>query len=104
MTLLVSDIHCIGPIFSPFSGLAAGNADGSETEDPTILFVYYEESKHFDYISDRVLKVVTNAEELDVNEVIKKLDFDGGLVLRIHTDWHGINCYGFAPPECIICL
>ena len=75
MTLLVSDIHCIGPIFSPFSGLAAGNADGSETEDPTILFVYYEESKHFDYISDRVLKVVTNAEELDVNEVIKKTWF-----------------------------
>jgi hypothetical protein len=104
MTLLVSDIHYIGPVFSPFSGLAAGNADGSEADDSTLLFVYYEESKQFDYISDRVLGAVTNAEVLDLNEVIEKLDFDGGLILRVHTDWHGINCYGFAPAESVIFL
>ena len=55
-------------------------------------------------IPNSPIEMIPAAMDPFLNEVIEKLDFDGGLILRVHTDWHGINCYGFAPAESVIFL
>ncbi|OWY83853.1 hypothetical protein [Rhodococcus sp. BUPNP1] len=103
MPLPKIDIHYLGTVHSPFSGQVAETDDGSNTSDPTLLFVYYGDAGIWDHISTRVTDHLSDdagtPEDLDPDELAALLDIDGGMVMVVDTDWNGLNYYGFAPVE-----
>ncbi|MGW4018291.1 hypothetical protein ACWECW_18520 [Rhodococcus ruber] len=103
MALPTINVHYLGTVYSPFSGQATETDDGSNTADPTLLFIYYGDAAIWDYISPRVIEQVPgdsgDPEELGPDELAALLQIDGAMVMVVDTDWNGVNYYGFAPVE-----
>lgn len=103
MPIPIIETHCLTPIYSPFSGLPADGDDGPNESDNTLLFVWYGDVGDYAYISERLTDLLnTNVEEIEIESLHETIELDGGIVLKVDTDWNGLNCYGFAPgPETI---
>lgn len=100
MPLPTVEIAYLGMIHSPFSGQPAEPDDEPNEKDPTLLFAYYGDAGVYGYISPRLLNVLEDdGEETDPVNLAQGLQIDGGLVMRVDTDWNGVNYYGFAPEE-----
>ncbi|UPG69161.1 hypothetical protein [Gordonia hongkongensis] len=98
-------MHYLGAVHSPFSGLPAENEDGPNNADPTLLFIFYGDATHWGYISPKLAETLGADEdelELEPEDLEECLTIDGGIVLRVDTDWSGVNVYGFAPNESTI--
>jgi len=90
-------------LYSPYSGKRVETANGPNTRDSTLLFVHYGDACDYAYINNRVRKILEtkrlkNLEQLSPATLAKRLDIEGGFVLRVDAGWNGINQYGFAPP------
>jgi hypothetical protein len=91
-------IHYLGQIFSPFSGHPSDGENGPSVEDASLLFVFHGDAGIFAYVSDRIQALLLDdIETLGVEGLANLLEIDGGLILKVDTDWNGINYYGFAP-------
>lgn len=98
MSLPVANIHCLQQIYSPFSGLPVDGKDGPNESDPTLLFVFYGDAAIYAYVSSRLQNVSDgDVEEIEIEKLSSTLSVDGGLILKVDTDWNGVNYYGFAP-------
>jgi len=98
MSIPVVRVHCRDQIFSPFSGLPADGKDGPNKKDPTLLFVYYEKTSIYAYISQRLrYSLNEDIEYLEPENLHAAIDIDGGLIMEVETDREGVNYYGFAP-------
>ena len=97
MPVPVARVHCLDPIFSPFSGEPAQTEDGPNNEDSTLLFIYHGDSGFYTYVSER-LKYAMNEdiEYLEPENLHAAIDIDGGLILEVEVDIT-VNYYGFAP-------
>jgi hypothetical protein len=86
-------------IFSPFSGQPADGDEVAVGSDETLLFQYYGEASCWGYVSARLatLLVGVDIEELEPEELAKKVDIRGAFVIEVDADWNGVNWYGFAP-------
>ncbi|MCR5977777.1 hypothetical protein GDN83_08490 [Gordonia jinghuaiqii] len=93
-------MHYLDVIYSPFSGRPAEGDFDPDNEDPTALFVYYGEATHWGYLNPKLREILGTDEdglELEPEDLEARLNVDGGIVLRVDTDWSGVNTYGFAP-------
>ncbi len=100
MSLPRVEIKTLQAFYSPFSGLLLEGEDVDVSDDSTVLFIYYGALGEFAHLSDRVVQTVgEDAEDVDIEELIERLDYPGGFVIQVDTDWNGINYYGFAPAE-----
>jgi hypothetical protein len=88
-------------IYSPFSGQPVYSEETGETniQDSTLLFVYYGNSGDYDYISDKVIKLIPDIDVIKINveDLPELLSIDGGFMMVVDSGWNGINYYGFAP-------
>jgi len=100
MTINIVEIHYLGQIYSPFSGLPADGEDGPNENDPTLLFVHYGDAGQYAYAAPRINEhVEIDDSEPGVDELAENLAIDGGMIIQANCDWNGINTYGFAPAD-----
>lgn len=103
MAAPVAEIHYLGTIHSPFSGLAAEDPGAEEPinrTDGTLLFVYYGNGGGYGYASARLKgSVGKDIEGIDIEALPERIGIYGALVMKVDTGWNGATYYGFAPEE-----
>ncbi len=89
-------------LYSPFSGQAVQDDGEWNESDDTFLFSFLGTPGLFGHVSSRLHEALGTKDEHDLedmepNEIAKKLAIDGAFMLEIDAGWNGINYYSFAP-------
>lgn len=88
-------------LYSPFSGDSALIGDEANSDDNTLLFIYYGAANTFAYISERLLKAIGKSEdEIELEDLLDNARLDDTVVFEADDDWNGLNYFGFAPLPC----
>ena len=85
-------------LFSPYSGKSVIIEDEINESDKTLAFVYYGMIGDFAYVSEDFSLI---AEGLDAGsrfeEFISSLDVENLIVIKVDSEWNGVNYFGFIP-------
>lgn len=85
-------------LYSPFSGDSALIGDDANSDDNTLLFIYYGGANTFAYVSERLLKAIGKSEdELELEDLLDDTQLDDTAVFEADDSWNGLNYFGFAP-------
>ena len=89
-------------VFCPFTGRAVHSDHGVDAL-PTLLFVYYGNAGEYGYVSDALVRMLTDlnikcsSDDIPVTpeELAQKLNSDRAFILELDAGWNGVNSYGF---------
>jgi len=89
-------------IYSPLSGKPAFTANGPNTRDRNLLFVFVGDAGEWGYVAKSVRATVSRAgKSLDAMQpaaLCRILSIPGAVCLEVDTGWNGVNWSAWAPP------